>query len=187
MTAPRMTTPRGTPVKKSVLAASAAAVALVSVTACGSSASTGASAPASSAPASSSAAPAAAKPAPLTSPDQKKIAANWTTFFNPKSPQALRLALLQNASSFGTALAAMSKNPQSATSTAKVESVTVTSSSAAKVTYDILVSGTPALTNQAGEAVKENGTWKVSVKSFCALLAMQSGGKTSALPPACKG
>ena len=178
-----MTSLKGIPMKKSALAAGAAAVALVSVTACGSSASSPkAPAPAPSAPASSAAA-APMKPA-LNSPDQKKIAANWVEFFNPKAPQAKRLALLQHASSFGTALAAMSKNPQSATSTAKVDAVTVTGSTA-KVTYDILVSGTPALTSQAGEAVKEGGTWKVSVKSFCALLAMQGGGK-SKLPAACK-
>lgn len=165
------------------LLAVTAACAAASVAACSSSSAT--SAPATSAPAKSSAA-APMKPAPLTSPDQKAIAANWTEFFNPKAPPAKRLALLQNASSLTSAMAGMAKNPQAATSSAKVDAVTVTSPSTATVTYDILVSGTPALTKQPGEAVKQGGTWKVSDKSFCALLALQSGGKTSGLPSACK-
>lgn len=166
-----------------LLAVAAACAVAASAAACGSTGSA-TPAPATSAPASAAAASPSA--APLTSATQKAIAANWTAFFNPKTPPAKRLSLLQNGSSFGGAMAGMSKNPQAAASSAKVDAVTVTSSSAAKVTYDILVSGTPALTKQAGEAVKEGGAWKVSDKSFCALLAMQSGGKTSALPSACK-
>jgi hypothetical protein len=80
----------------------------------------------------------------------------------------------------------MAKNPQAATSTAKVDAVDVTSPTTATVTYDILMGGTPALSGQKGEAVKQGGTWLVSVKSFCALLALQAGGKTTGLPAACK-
>lgn len=169
--------------RSGLLAVTAACVLTASVAACSSS-SGSSSASKSSAPASS--APASASAAPLTTATQKEIAANWTEFFNPKASPAKRLALLQNASQFTSAMAGMAKNPQAATSSAKVDAVTVTSSSAAAVTYDILVSGTPALTKQPGEAVKEDGTWKVSDKSFCALLAMQSGGKTSGLSAACK-
>lgn len=174
--------------RSGLLAVTAVCALTVSVAACSSSSSSSSSskssAPASSAPAASASASASA--APLTTPTQKEIAANWTEFFNPKAPPAKRLALLQNASQFTSAMAGMAKNPQAATSSSKVDAVTVVSSSDAKVTYDILVSGTPALKGQAGEAVKQGGTWKVSDKSFCALLAMQNGGKTSGLPAACK-
>jgi hypothetical protein len=56
----------------------------------------------------------------------------------------------------------------------------------ATVTYDILVSGTPALKNQTGVAVYENGTWKVGVTSFCGLLTIENSGKTTGLPAACQ-
>jgi hypothetical protein len=62
----------------------------------------------------------------------------------------------------------------------------VTSATQAKVVYDVLLSGTPALTNQAGTAILQGGTWKVSAASFCALLALQSGGSTKSLPAICK-
>jgi hypothetical protein len=52
--------------------------------------------------------------------------------------------------------------------------------------YNILVSGTPELKNQTGMAVLQNGTWKVSVASFCGLLTIENAGKTSGLPAACK-
>ena len=64
--------------------------------------------------------------------------------------------------------------------------MTVTSPTQAQVTYTILVSGSPVLKNQKGLAVKQNGTWKVGDQSFCALLAMENGGKTSGLPKACQ-
>jgi hypothetical protein len=34
--------------------------------------------------------------------------------------------------------------------------------------------------------VYSGGTWKVGVASFCRLLALEDGGKTSSLPAACK-
>ncbi len=48
--------------------------------------------------------------------------------------------------------------------------------------YDILVGGTPALKNQTGTAVYQNGTWKVGVASFCGLLTLENAGKTAGLP-----
>ena len=35
-------------------------------------------------------------------------------------------------------------------------------------------------------AVYQDGTWKVGLASFCGLLALENGGKTSGLPAACK-
>jgi hypothetical protein len=35
-------------------------------------------------------------------------------------------------------------------------------------------------------AVKQDGTWKVGVASFCGLLTVENNGKTSGLPAACK-
>jgi hypothetical protein len=59
------------------------------------------------------------------------------------------------------------------------------SAAKANVTYSILVGGQTELPNQAGIAVLQGGTWKVGVNSFCNLLALENGGKTSSLPAAC--
>lgn len=169
-----------------LLAAVACAVGMTSVAACSSSSSPGSSATPSASASASATATTAAAAAPLTTPTQKAIAANWAEFFNPKAPTAKRVALLEDASSLSSALSGMATNLEARTSTAKVVSVAVESSTRAKVVYDVLVSGTPMLTNQTGLAVYQDGTWKVSVASFCALLALQSGGSTSKLPAACK-
>ena len=55
--------------------------------------------------------------------------------------------------------------------------MTLTSATQATVVYTVLVSGTPMLQGQKGTAVLENGTWKVGLTSFCALAALESGGK----------
>ena len=49
-----------------------------------------------------------------------------------------------------------------------------------------VIGGQSALANQAGVAVLQDGTWKVGLASFCGLLALENGGKTSGLPAACK-
>ena len=140
-----------------------------------------------SASASSSGSPAAAATqSTAQTPTQKTIAANWTEFFNPKVPSAQRAALLEDGPQLAAAVSAQAKSSTAAQTSAKVLSVTVTSATQAKVVYDLLIGGTPALTNQAGAAVLQAGTWKVSAASFCGLLAMQSGGSTAALPAVCK-
>jgi hypothetical protein len=52
----------------------------------------------------------------------------------------------------------------------------------AVVKYTILFGGQPALSNQTGVAVHENGVWKVADSSFCALLTLEDNGKA---PPVC--
>ena len=42
------------------------------------------------------------------------------------------------------------------------------------------------LSNLTSVAVYQDGSWKVGVASFCGLLALENGGKTSSLSAACK-
>jgi len=63
-----------------------------------------------------------------------------------------------------------------------VTAVTLQSPAQAKVTYSILVGGTPALKDQPGVAVYQSGMWKVGDQSFCALLTLENSGKA---PTAC--
>ena len=137
------------------------------------------SAPSSSAPA-SSASPASSSGAAST------IAANWAAFFNAKTPVAKRVSLLQDGQTFQSIIKSQAGSGLAASATAKVTKVTVVSSTQAKVTYSILIGGQSALAKQAGVPVLQDGTWKVGLASFCGLLALENGGKTSGLPAACK-
>jgi hypothetical protein len=153
----------------------------VGIAACGSSnnsgsGSSGTSAPATSAPVSSASAAPSGSAAAL-------ITANWEKFFNAKTPVAQRVALLQNGSTFASVIKAQAGSGLAATATAKVTKVTMTSANQATVKYTILIGGSPALANQTGVAVKQGGTWKVGVASFCGLLTLENSGKT---PAVCK-
>ena len=147
------------------------------VTACGSSSpSPGASSkPATSAPVATASSSATAV-----------IAANWTAFFNAKTPVAKRVSLLQDGQALAPVIKDQAGSGLASQASVKVTKVTLVSATQAKVTYSILVNGQPALSHQTGVAVYSGGTWKIGVASFCGLLALENGGKTSSLPAACQ-
>lgn len=158
--------------------------AVAAVTACSSSGSTKAGGSASaSPPAPTSAAPTTASPSPGgTSAAVTQIKANWVTFFNPKTPVTQRVNLLQNGPAFESIIKAQAGSPLASSATSSVSAVTVESSTQAKVTYSILVGGSPALKDQPGVSVFQDGIWKVGDQSFCALLTLENNGKA---PSAC--
>lgn len=84
---------------------------------------------------------------------------------------------------FASIIKAQASSSLASSASAKVTKVTVTSPAQAKVTYDVLLGGTPALSGQSGVAVKEDGTWKVGATSFCGLLKLE---QTPGLPSVCK-
>ena len=142
----------------------------------------------SSAPASAPSSPAAAAPSGSgsgSSSAQQAITTNWEAFFNPQTPVAKRVSLLQDGQAMSSVISAQAGSGLASQATAKVTKVTVASPTQAKVTYTILVAGTPALKNQSGVAVNQGGTWKVGLASFCGLLALENSGSTSGLPAAC--
>jgi hypothetical protein len=118
--------------------------------------------------------------------DEKEITANWTAFFNPKTPVSERVSLLQDGSAFASVIKSQAGSSLASQASAKVTKVTVMTTSEAAVTYDILVAGTPELKNQSGTAVYQDGAWKVGVASFCGLLILENGGSSASLPAACK-
>jgi hypothetical protein len=117
---------------------------------------------------------------------EQTITTNWEAFFNPATPVAKRVSLLQDGQAFAAVIRAQAGSSLASQATAKVSKVTVSSPTQAAVTYTILLAGTPALKNQSGVAVNEGGTWKVGLKSFCGLLTLENGGNSSSLPAACK-
>jgi hypothetical protein len=165
-------------VVQQILLVSALAAGIAACSSSGNSSSSGASSSPSSAP--SSAAPSGSSGTTST------IAANWAAFFNAKTPVAKRISLLQDGQTFASVIRAQAGSGLAASATAKVTKVTIVSPSQAKVTYSILIGGQSALSGQSGVAVLQGGTWKVGLASFCGLLTLENGGKTSGLPAACK-
>ena len=171
------------------LAIAGAMVAALTVTACSGSTNTSSS---STVPTATSAAPTTPAASPSASATASgtgsssgavgQITANWVAFFNPSTPNATRVTLLQNGSAFSSAISSFSSNPLAAGISAKVTAVTLTSSTQATVKYDIDgPGGTTLLANQTGTAVLEGGSWKVGDTSFCALLHLAGG----TIPSAC--
>ena len=96
-------------------------------------------------------------------------------FFNASTPVATRISLLQNGWQFPKAfLEPTPFQPRRAPRYSKATNVTPTQ---VTVTYDILLGTTPALKNQVGTAVYQDGTWRVGYGSFCGLLSQETGGK----------
>jgi hypothetical protein len=167
------------PAARRIILAPALCLALaLAVAACSSSSSPSSSAPASSAPASS--APASSSSG--NSAAEAQITANWEKFFDSTTSLSERVALLQNGSTFSSAISALSKLPLASGIGAKVTSVTVNSATSATVTYNIVSGSSTLLTGQKGTAVYEDGTWKVGDASLCGLFKLVPGGT---VPAAC--
>ncbi|MFF8832743.1 hypothetical protein [Streptomyces sp. NPDC015131] len=123
-------------------------------------------------------------PSPTASPTQgqgqpddpaaarQEIEKNWTAFFAPATPADQKVAVLENGDRMRPVLQALSGTPQAAQTSVQVKNVTFTSPTQATVTYDLLVAGTPALPDSQGTAVYQQDTWKVSVKTLCALVEL---------------
>ncbi|MCT4357319.1 hypothetical protein M5362_29900 [Streptomyces sp. Je 1-79] len=98
-----------------------------------------------------------------------EITENWTTFFDPDTPVAERAELLENGEQMRPALEALLGNQAASAATAKVKGIEFTSPNDANVTYDLLVSGAPAVPDSRGTSVFQEDTWKVSLKTLCGL------------------
>lgn len=101
------------------------------------------------------------------------IRQSWETFFDGSTPSAKRVALLEEGEQFAATIGAISSSPLAKQAQAQVSSVTIDGPEAATVTFSLLLGGTPVLNGVEGSAVLVDGTWKVSVASFCGLAALQ--------------
>jgi len=123
---------------------------------------------------------------PSGSPTQSATAAvkqAWQTFFAGTTPAAQKIALLQGGQRFAQVIQAQASSPLAKATQARVTSVRIVSPGKAVVTYSIVQGGQVALPNQTGQAVLENGAWKVGARSFQSLLQLEQGqGGASASP-----
>ena len=139
-------------------------------------ASTSASAVASSTPAASGG----------SSSAEAEISTNWNKFFSSSTPNSERVQLLENGSQFTSAISAFASSPLAAAVTSKVDSVSLSSATEAKVKYDLSAMGTTVASGANGTAVLQDGTWKVGDDVFCGLLTeAKSAGITIPVPSAC--
>ncbi|MFI7188215.1 hypothetical protein ACIBQ0_00655 [Nocardia nova] len=122
----------------------------------------------------SAAAPAAGTSAadPATT---KAVTDAYVLFFDAKQPADKRAAAVEKGDVFAPVLAAQANNPQAQGTSATVSKVVTVDAGHADVTYTLLMGGNPVLPDQSGQAVQENGQWKVAASTFCALLKLQGG------------
>lgn len=120
--------------------------------------------------------------ADLDAAGKQEITDAYVTFFNGTSPVDVRVGLVENGDTFRPALEGMAADPRASATTVTVAAVEGVDETNANVTYTLLMGGTPVMPDQGGQAVNQDGTWKVAAATFCALLSVQGGGT---LPPGC--
>jgi hypothetical protein len=130
----------------------------------------------------SSSASTTSSPSPSASPSASATAAikaEWEKFFAGTTPAAQKIPLLENGQQFAQTIQAQAQSPLAKSTSARVSSVKVTSPTTAAVKYSILLGTQVALTDQTGQAVLQNGVWKVSAQSFQALLTLEGAASSS--------
>ena len=156
----------------------------LAITACSSSGSSSSST-ATSAPAATTSAATASSSAAAGGSAVAQITANWEAFFNPATPNAKRVLLLENGAQFASAINAFSASPLAQSVSSKVDSVSVTSATKANVKYDLTAAGTAVATGQTGASVLQDGVWKVGDEVFCGLLKQGASLLNISIPAAC--
>ncbi|MBM7173532.1 hypothetical protein JQK87_35135 [Streptomyces sp. G44] len=103
---------------------------------------------------------------------EKEVRENWEKFFDPEVSLKDKEAVLENGAEMRAVLAGFSGDERGKQVAAKVGGVEFTSAEEADVTYALTLKGATALPDASGTAVNQDGTWKVSVKTLCALVKM---------------
>ena len=157
----------------------------LAIAACSSSGSSSSSTAATSAPAATTSAATASSSAAAGGSAVAQITTNWEAFFNPATPNAKRILLLENGAQFASAINAFSASPLAQAVSSKVDSVSVTSATKANVKYDLTAAGTSVASGQTGTSVLQNGVWKVGDDVFCGLLKEGASLLNISVPAAC--
>ncbi|WP_327693905.1 hypothetical protein [Streptomyces sp. NBC_00459] len=110
---------------------------------------------------------------------EKEIRQNWVKFFDPAVSLKDKQAVLENGDKLGPLLQAFSGDQRGGQVEAKVADVEFNSPTAASVNYALLLDGATALPNASGTAVEQDGTWKVSLNTLCALVGLSGNGSTA--------
>ncbi|CCK31177.1 hypothetical protein BN159_6798 [Streptomyces davaonensis JCM 4913] len=125
--------------------------------------------------------------APATAPAdaaaaEQEVKQNWQKFFDPKTSMEDKQTVLENGEQMAPVLQAFSGDERGGQVGAQVTEVAFTSATEADVTYTLTLNGATALPDAAGTAVEQDGTWKVSAKTLCALVQLSGNGSASPVP-----
>ncbi|MFJ9177532.1 hypothetical protein [Streptomyces sp. NPDC102360] len=103
---------------------------------------------------------------------EKEIKANWKKFFDPKVSTKEKQAVLEDGAKMGPVLKSFSGDKRGGQVEATVTKVAFTSGSEADVTYALALKGATVLPDAKGTSVEQDGTWRVSVNTLCALVQL---------------
>ncbi|MEU9235912.1 hypothetical protein [Streptomyces subrutilus] len=115
---------------------------------------------------------------------EEQIGKNWTAFFDSEVPVERKAELLENGDFLEPLLSGLAGRTDAAETSAEVTDVVFTAPTEAQVTYDLLLGGIPVMPETKGTAVLEDGVWKVSAKTLCALVE-RSGSEDTGLLSVC--
>ncbi|MEV4615925.1 hypothetical protein AB0K43_25530 [Kitasatospora sp. NPDC049258] len=108
-----------------------------------------------------------------------QVTATWEKFFDPATSLADKAALLQNGEQLVPVLQGFASDPRVGQVKAQVTSVDFTSPTTATVTYSLSLEGAVVQPDASGQAVLENGTWKVSTSTLCGLVTLAGNAATT--------
>ncbi|MFI1682850.1 hypothetical protein [Streptomyces sp. NPDC020607] len=103
---------------------------------------------------------------------EKEVTENWEKFFDPKTPLKEKETVLENGAEMRDVLKSFSGDERGEQVAADVTEVGFGSATEADVTYALTLKGATALPDASGTAVNQDDTWKVSVKTLCALVKL---------------
>ncbi|WP_308117638.1 hypothetical protein [Streptomyces anatolicus] len=103
---------------------------------------------------------------------EKEVRENWEKFFDPEVSLKDKEAVLENGPKMRAVLASFSGDERGEQVAAEVGEVEFTAADEADVTYALTLKGATALPDASGTAVNQDDTWKVSVKTLCALVKL---------------
>ncbi|MGA4842865.1 hypothetical protein [Streptomyces sp. G45] len=168
----RGSVPRRGRVRSAALAAAAVLLIAPAAVACGDDSGGDESSPPPE-PSVESSAPSRAATAPADpAAAEKEVRENWQRFFDPKVSLKDKEAVLENGPRMRQVLQAFSGDERGRQVQARVAKVEFTSAKEADVTYALTLKGATALPGASGTAVNQDDTWKVSVKTLCALVKL---------------
>ncbi|GAA3147524.1 hypothetical protein ACFQ0X_34120 [Streptomyces rectiviolaceus] len=103
---------------------------------------------------------------------EKEVKENFEKFFDPAVSMKDKEAVLENGPKMRAVLKSFSGDERGKQVSADVNKVEFTSATEADVTYALTLKGATALPDASGTSVNQDDTWKVSVKTLCALVKL---------------
>ncbi|MGW6022778.1 hypothetical protein [Streptomyces sp. NPDC055099] len=103
---------------------------------------------------------------------EKEVKENFEKFFDPAVPLKEKEAVLEDGAKMRGVLESFNGDERGKQVSADVNKVEFSSATEADVTYALTLKGATALPDASGTSVNQDDTWKVSVKTLCALVKL---------------